>query len=238
VPLEISGEIFTEFGASEEFEDSFPSIAQSKEFEYREENLSSDEDTEKPVSKKKAEKQAQYSTNKDVEFINRIEDVQNHFKIFFEKYSKIIFKNEFWNLFLNDILSELKSDKTNEQLYYLFESPQFFDDPEAAHYLIEHRESILKYSDFMNSESQRKEPEFTRKAKNNDLTNRPSNFSVKVGNNVYQSNEYAAYDETALGMTNYEILSLLVIFWFIRFILTHFTREWIKKNCSKNLNSD
>jgi len=214
-PLEIKGETFTEYGASEEFEGRFPDITQFKEFEYREENLSSDEDVEKPASKKKTAQKAQaqaqqYSTDKDVEYINRIEDVQNHFKIFFEKYSKIIFKNEFWSLFLNDILAELKSDKTNEQLFYLFESPTFFDDPEAAHYLIEHRDSILKYNQFMASENERKLVELPRKSKTNDLTNRPSNFSVKHGNQGYQSSEYAAYDESAaLGQTNIEILTLL-----------------------------
>ena len=212
-PLQIEGKIFGEFGASEESETTFPTITEPIKFEYQDDYPSSDEELEKSPPKKKKEKTVDYSNlEKDVQFMNRIEIEKNYFKEFYEKFKKFIFQKEFWELFLNDLLNDLKSDKTNEQLFTLFESSQYFGDPEPALELINNRENIVKFSNFMKAEEERKQiSETKKKTTDKDNVIRPSNFSVKVSNKTYYSNEYAAYDESNLGKTNYEVLALLVI---------------------------
>ena len=213
-PIQIQDEIFSEYSALEDSEPSFPTITEPIKFDFHQDEYpSSDEEFEKSPPKKKKEKTVDYSNlEKDVEFMNRIEIEKNYFKEFYEKFKKFIFKKEFWGLFLNDLLNDLKSDKTNEELFSLFESSQYFGDPEPAFELINHRENIIKFSNFMSAEEERKQSETKKKGQDNDNTNRPTNFGVKVNNKTYYSNEYAAYDESNLGKTNYEVLALLVKF--------------------------
>jgi hypothetical protein len=69
-----------------------------------------------------------------------VEDVKNYFKEFYEKFKVSIFQREFWALFLNDILTELKSTKDNDELLIEFLKPEYFEDGEAAEYLVTHRQ--------------------------------------------------------------------------------------------------
>ena len=210
-PIEVEGETFTEHGSSESYINLFPDLIHPLKFDEYDEDPSSDEEVEAPKPKKKEQEKVvidQKDQEKDLEFMSRVEDVKNHFKEFFEKHKKLIFAKEFWQLFLNDILSELKTDKTDEQLFFLFDSPDYLNDVEAAHYLIEHRDSIKRYSKFLNSEIEQGTEQ--RKKRPEDSTSRPTNFGVKVENKPVISSEYAAYDESRAAQTNYEILGLLV----------------------------
>jgi len=210
IPIEIDGVLYTEFGASEDYGDSFAALREVNNPEFFAQDPSSDEEEAQPVIKKKKEETKVNYTNQkeDAERMSRIEDIKNHFKEFFYKFKHLIFDKEFWALFLNDIVSDLKSGLDNESLFAKFMSPEYFNDIEAAHYLVEHREKIVKYLEVVNI--QQSKPNDKNK-KDGPMYERPSNFGVKIDGKNFQSSEYAAYDESLAGQTNYEVLALLVI---------------------------
>jgi len=150
-PLEIDGQEFAEYKWDDtEYGDAWEEQNRPGKLPYEDDDTySSDEEddydeaegnvaeavTEKTHKKVYDEEQAK----KDAEFVKEFEEIKNYFKEFYEQFKEKIFGKEFWGLFLNDILGELKSSKTDEQLLYQFESPDYFGDIEAAHYLILHR---------------------------------------------------------------------------------------------------
>lgn len=148
IPLEISDKKVQEFGIeNERGRNVFRTIAGATELQYQVEGESSDDEvnpspkkTTTPAPNAGQTVQSNMQNAKDIKLIvDRVEDVKNYFKEFYEKFKISIFQREFWALFLNDILSELKSGKSDDMLLIEFLKPEYFEDGEAAEYLVLHR---------------------------------------------------------------------------------------------------
>ncbi len=205
-PLQDNESTYTEFGAQEESPQRFTSLINPIKKTFDDEPPSSDEDEKEEAPKSKETIQTNKSTPKpEMDYITEIQTVKNHFKEFYLKHKTIIFAREFWKPFLFDILSELRSERSDEQLLNLFESAQYFNSIEPAFDLVQNRQSILSYS-----KSISKDFDFTdSKKKSKDVsTSKPTNFAVK-SNKKSGFDEYSSMYSEDLPIDP-EILSLLV----------------------------
>lgn len=209
IPIEVDKKVIKEFTYKESSGyNAFRYVASASNLEFYDQGYSSDEE-EGPKKEQKIEKKVDYTEHakQAAEYLSKVEDITNHFKEFYERFKYLIFQREFWALFLNEIMDELKSSKSKEDLFALFMGPEYFNDVDAAQYLVTYREQIIQYSRFMTFEAQKKEQQQQKKKKEVD-TKKPTNFGVK-GN--FKSEEYAMYEEGNQMPVNQEVLATLVI---------------------------
>ncbi len=146
--------------------------------------------------------------------INDVEDLANYFKIFYEKYEKMIKTNrEFWTLNLFEILKELKSNKTNDTLKPFLETNLYNDDfdkqaageqaREAAEFLLTYRKDIVQFCK-IKAVFDEKQKEKNNKSNKQEF-NRPSNFGVVSG-----SSPKGKFEENDQPVDNYEILKRII----------------------------
>eukprot|EP00828_Plagiopyla_frontata_P030222 TRINITY_DN3928_c0_g1_i1.p1 TRINITY_DN3928_c0_g1~~TRINITY_DN3928_c0_g1_i1.p1 ORF type:complete len:870 (-),score=148.87 TRINITY_DN3928_c0_g1_i1:12-2621(-) len=135
---------------------------------------------------------------------------ENYFRQFFNRYKEIIVNDrEYWTLYLFDILKELQSSKSDEEIrLYLIMNLQ---DNEAVEYLISFRKEIVTYSRKMQDVMEEKQ-ELQQKYQSTRETFRPQNFSVKKNINQQQQQfeqQYQGDDEFSGQLNNHQILQLL-----------------------------
>lgn len=146
--------------------------------------------------------------------INDVEDLKNYFKIFYEKYERMIKTNrEFWTLNLYEILKELKSDKTNDTLKSFLESSLYNDDfdkenagnqaREASEFLLTYRKDIVQFCKIKSVFDDK--PNENNKKINKQEFNRPNNFGIVSG--PPSKNKFEEYNQP---VDNYEILKRII----------------------------
>lgn len=133
IPFQVEKQNFKEFKFKENIGlKTFRALATSTPYQFYDEGESSEED-ETLVHKPKKVKRPD-----NVEIVN-------YFAEFYEKHKHMIFARDYWALFLNDVINEIKSQRSNEDLFTLFASPDYFNNVDAAEYFIKHRKEIIDY---------------------------------------------------------------------------------------------
>ena len=219
LPILKEGNVFQEFCFKETFiNPMMENLEEDLVVEFKEE-MKKKKNNDKEKQAVNSEKQEGNSGNKKktnsiVHNINDVEDLTNYFKIFYNKYEKIIKTNrEFWTLNLCEILKELKSNKTNDTLQSFLESSLYNDDfdkkaageqaRDAAEFLLTYRKEIVQFYKIKSVFDEKQKENI--KNLNEQEYNRPKNFGVISG-----SSSKAKFEENDQPVDHFGILKRII----------------------------
>lgn len=173
------------------------------------------------TSKAKKSKKADEIIDIDV---NQVEDIQNSFKEFMEKYEGMIkTSREFWQMNLVEILRDLYSEKKDGEILGDLITKLYNEDfkkdkagelaHEAADFLLKNRKNIVilcKIKKVFEKEGESKK----NIKKDKQEFNKPTNFAVNTGKNpaIDAALQMQLQDEDVFFVDNYEILTKLLVY--------------------------
>lgn len=156
--------------------------------------------------------------------VNQVEDIQNSFKEFMEKYEGMIkTSREFWQMNLVEILRDLYSEKKDGEILGDLITKLYNEDfkkdkagelaHEAADFLLKNRKNIVILCKIKKAFEKEGESKKNIK-KDKQEFNKPTNFAVNTGKNpaIDAALQMQLQDEDVFFVDNYEILTKLLVF--------------------------
>lgn len=177
--------------------------------------------TKKPQkNKNKSKKNEEFDID-----VSQIQDLENSFKEFMEKYEGMIKTGrEFWQMNVVEILRDLNTKKKDGEILVELVAKLYNEDfkkdkaavlaQEAADFLIKNRKNIVLFCKIKNVFEKDEEDKSKNYKKDKQEFNKPSNFAVKINNNSNNiQNDYQMkfQDEDVFMVENYQILTKILV---------------------------